>query len=105
MMEMAKAVGQLVAVAAGPSSAPSLLSSAACILDISLVRCDHAFCRIADIEELLPRRLVRARRIFRGHTELADEYLSFGDNDTEVDARRDWLRYELLAVLDDHVLE
>jgi hypothetical protein len=105
MMEMAKAVGQLVAVAAVPLSAPSLLSLAACILDISPVCCDCVFCRIANVEELSPGRLVRACCIFCGHTKLADEYLSFGDNNTKVDARRDWLCYELLAVVDDHVLE
>jgi hypothetical protein len=58
---------------------------------------DRAFRCIADIEFLTPRRLVRARVMFRGHTELANEYLSFGDADDEVVACGQWLVEELEA--------
>jgi hypothetical protein len=94
MMEMTKVVGQLVTVA----GAPSALSSSVVALDASPVRRDRAFRRIVDKEDLTPTRLLKARRIFRGRTELADEYLSFGETDVEVETRRGWLLEELVAV-------
>jgi hypothetical protein len=96
MMEMTKVVGLLVTAAGAPPSSPSPSLPAA--LDASPVRRDRAFRRIVDKEDLTPTRLLKARRIFRGRTELADEYLSFGETDIEIQTRRGWLLEELVAV-------
>ena len=99
-MELAKSVGALVAdvIKAPPPSTPSRHAHPS-NLEISPVRRDRAFRRIVEQEALTPRRIARARVIFRGRTELADEYLSFGETEDEVHARREWLTMELDAVL------
>lgn len=52
-----------------------------------------------EIEQLTPRQIVYARIMFRGHTELADNYLSFGYDDIfEVEARRQWFNDKLELV-------
>jgi hypothetical protein len=102
MMKLAENVGGLLSglssSSAGTATPSTSLSCTATNLESSPVRRDRAFRRIADTEFLTPRRLVRARIMFRGRTELADEYLSFGDADDEVVARGQWLLEELEAV-------
>lgn len=102
MLKLAESVTALVTGAANKPQAPSTPSrsgTAPALMDLSPVRRDRAFRAIAQREALSPRHLARARIIFRGRTELADEYLSFGDGEEEVEARREWLNAELEAVL------
>jgi hypothetical protein len=101
MMKLAENVGGLLSglshlssnVAAGSSTSPGTAAS------LSLSRCDQAFRHIADVEFLTPHRLVCAHVMFCGRTELADEYLSFGDSEEEVVAWGHWLREELEAAV------
>jgi hypothetical protein len=65
-------------------------------LDASPIRRDRAFRRIVRLEQLSPCSTARARRIFRGRTDLADEYLSFADDEAE--ERQFWLNFELTAL-------
>jgi hypothetical protein len=95
MLKLAESVNTLVAdITKSPPSTPSRHSRTT--LDASPVCPDCAFCTIAEREALSPHRLAHARTIFRGHTELADEYLSFHND--EVEARREWLNIELSAI-------
>jgi hypothetical protein len=83
MLKMVNAVGQLVAAVmpAGPATA----STSTPTFDASRIRCDCAYRRIAKVEGLTPRHLLVARVMFRGRTELANEYLSFeGEDENEV---------------------
>jgi hypothetical protein len=84
---------------APPSTPTRHASSSRLTLDASPFRRDRAFRRVIECAHLSPRRLARARVIFRGRTELADEYLSFGDNDEEREAQQVWLEDELEQVL------
>jgi hypothetical protein len=91
MLRLAESVGVLVADITKPPPSEARLP-----LDASPKRRDRAFRRIAECEGLSSLELARARRVFRGRTELADEYLSFCDD--EADARREWLNLELAAI-------
>jgi hypothetical protein len=82
-----------------PPSTPTRQGTSSTALDASPRHRDRAFRHIVEHQTLLPRSLARARTIFRGRPELADEYLSFGDGDDEVEARREWLTMELEAVV------
>jgi hypothetical protein len=104
MMKLAESVGTLVAditrapatSSQEPPATPSRrASSSKAVLDPSPVRRDSAFRLIVERGELTPRHLARARRLFRGRTELADEYLSFGDSQAELAAQHEWLEDEL----------
>jgi len=103
MLELAKSVGALVAdisKSQSPSTSSSRCTNSSSLgPDSSPSRRDRAFRRIVEREGLTPRRLARARVMFRGRTEVADEYLSFGDGPGEGEARREWLNMELEAVL------
>jgi hypothetical protein len=68
-----------------PASAPGLLSP---------IKKDRAWKMI--LKEGLPAaELAAARKIFRGNSEIADEYLSFGEGEEWREARLIWLRGEL----------
>lgn len=99
MVELAKSVGALVAAVTKAPLLSTPRHSCPLNLEISPVRRDRAFRRIVEQEALTPRCIARARVIFRGRTELADEYLSFGDGEDEVNACHKWLTMELDAVL------
>jgi hypothetical protein len=104
MLKLADTVSTLIAdiarpAASSPSTPSRRGSSLAPALDASPVRRDRAFRRVLERAMLTPRRLARARVIFRGKTELADEYLSFGDDEVEQEAQKVWLEDELELVL------
>jgi hypothetical protein len=107
MLKLAESVGALVAdITRTPTAAPDApmtpsrcVSSSAVTLNASPFRRDRAFCVIVERAQLTPRHLARARRIFRGRTELADEYLSFGDSEAEQAAQGEWLEDELEDML------
>jgi hypothetical protein len=98
MLKLAESVTAMVTARTQPPATPSRGGTSSSTLDASPIRRNRAFRLIAQREALTPCRLARARIIFRGRTELADEYMSFGDDEEEVEARREWLKMELEAV-------
>jgi hypothetical protein len=57
---------------------------------------------ISKVKDLTPQHLVLARVMFREQTGLADKYLSFGNNNIQVAACGEWLKYELAAAACSH---
>jgi hypothetical protein len=100
MLELAKSVGSIASSLVPPASSPSTPLRRGIVDPASSpARHDRAFRQIVQIEQLTPQRIVCARIMFRGNTELADEYLSFGNDDVyEIEAWKQWLEEELELV-------
>jgi hypothetical protein len=80
-----------------PSSSNQTITQVTAPTSPSKLLVEHAWDAMKWNENLQPQDLAAARKIFRDHM-LAEEYLIFGDNGIEQEARSYWLQEELARV-------